>query len=280
MQGKAKPTRTDSETREFLVGLARAMAGALLFALPMMMTMELWQIGASISRMKLLALLLISLPLIVLLAHRMGFEETYDWYEATRDGIVAMGLAMITCAVLLTLLGVLKTSMSLDEIAGTITIQAVPASIGALLGRSQLASRDEEQEQERGGSYGGELGLMAVGALFLSLNVAPTEEVVLLSYKTTAWHAIALILLAITLMHGFVYAVSFDGGHELSPETPWWHALIRFTLPGYVLALLISLFSLWIFDQTTDTAPFMILLAVVVLAVPAAIGAAAARLIL
>ena len=268
------------DRRDFLVGLARAIAGALIFVLPMLMTMEMWQIGASVSRIKLLVLLLASLPLLILLAHRMGFEETYQWSQALRDAVIAMGLAIFTSALLLALLGVLKWHMSIDEAVGKIAIQAVPASIGALLGRSQLANRDEEQDAKRRAGYGGELGLMAVGALFLSLNVAPTEEMVLLSYKITDWHAIILIATSVAIMHAFVYAVSFDGGHELSPEAPWWHALIRFTLPGYVIAMAVSLFCLWIFDQTTGTSTYMIALSVVVLAVPAAIGAAAARLIL
>ncbi|QLF70829.1 TIGR02587 family membrane protein [Peteryoungia desertarenae] len=276
-----RPTEKIDRT-DFLKGLARAMAGALIFALPMLMTMEMWQIGASISRFKLLNLLLVSLPLLALLSHRMGFEETHDWGQSLRDTIIAMALAILTSALLLAALGVLKTDMSVDEWAGKIAIQAVPASIGALLGRSQLANRDEDEDQEkkRRYSYGGELGLMTVGALFLSLNVAPTEEMVLLSYKITDWHAILLILLSVGIMHGFVYAVSFDGGHELSPDAPWWHALIRFTLPGYTLAAIVSLFTLWIFDQTAGTSAMMIALSVVVLAVPAAIGAAGARLLL
>ncbi len=66
-------------------------------------------------------------------------------------------------------------------------------------------------------TYLGELFLMAVGALFLSLNVAPTEEMIVIAYKMTHWHALVLMMLSIALMHGFVYAVSFEGGHELSP---------------------------------------------------------------
>jgi len=81
-------------------------------------------------------------------------------------------------------------------------------------------------------------------------------------------------------MHGFVFAVEFKGGSELSQDTPWWSALLRFTLPGYAIAALIALFMLWVFGRTDGMAPEMIAMAVVVLAFPASIGAAAARLIL
>ena len=78
-------------------------------------------------------------------------------------------------------------------------------------------------------SYATELFMMAVGALFLSLNLAPTEEMILLAHKMTAWHALALLTLSIFLMHGFVYALAFRGSHSLEEGTPGWHAFIRFT---------------------------------------------------
>ena len=43
----------------------------------------------------------------------------------------------------------------------------------------------------RGAGYGGQLFLMAAGALFLSFNVAPTEEMVLIAYMMSTWHLLA-----------------------------------------------------------------------------------------
>ncbi|NKN36220.1 TIGR02587 family membrane protein [Agrobacterium sp. a22-2] len=269
----------------FVMGLARGLAGALLFALPMLMTMEMWYLGFYISRERLLLLMLLNIPLLIVLSHRIGFEKTLTWREAIRDATVAYGIGVLASAVILTAFGLLKGDMPLGEWIGKIAIQSVPASIGAMLGRSQLAGNvdddeDDEPEQERQTSYGGELFLMAAGALFLSLNVAPTEEMIVLAYKMTPWHALAILALSIGLMHGFVYAVSFEGGHELSPETPWWHAFIRFTLPGYAIALAISLYALWTFERINDTASVEIIISMIVLGFPAALGAAAARLIL
>lgn len=270
----------------FLMGLARGVAGALLFALPMLMTMEMWFLGFYMGRDRLLLLMLLNIPLLVVLAHRIGFERTVTWREAARDATVAYGIGIVSSALILTIFGLLKGEMPATEIIGKIALQAVPASIGAMLGRSQLAgdTDDDEEERDKPGetqtTYFGELFLMAVGALFLSLNVAPTEEMIVIAYKMTHWHALALVLLSIALMHGFVYAVSFEGGHELSPDTPWWHAFVRFTLPGFVIALSISLYTLWSFERIDDTSVTNVLLSVIVLAFPASLGAAAARLIL
>ncbi|WPE20655.1 TIGR02587 family membrane protein [Shinella zoogloeoides] len=262
----------------FVTGLGRGVAGALFLALPMLMTMEMWHLGYYMARERLFLLLLLNIPLLVLLAHRIGFENISTWREAVRDAIIAYGIGIVTSLVVLAALGLLRGGMPAAEIVGKTALQSVPASIGAMLGRSQLGH--EETDDGKKGTYPGELLLMATGALFLSLNIAPTDEIVVLAYKMTAWHALVVALLSIALMHGFVYAVSFIGGHELSPETPWWHAFVRFTLPGYVVALGICIFTLWIFERLGDSSAVEIMLSVIVLGFPASLGAAAARLIL
>jgi len=270
----------EGEAGGFVTGLARGIAGALFLALPMLMTMEMWYLGFYIARERLLLLLLVNIPLLVLLAHRIGFEETFTWREAFRDATIAYGIGILTSAVVLAALGIVGRDMPASEIAGKLALQSAPASIGAMLARSQLGQGTGQDDDERETPYHTELLLMATGALFVSLNIAPTEEIMVLAYKMTAWHAMAVILLSIGLMHGFVYAVSFIGGHELQPETPWWHAFVRFTLPGYIVALSVSLFALWIFESFGDSSATEMLHSLIVLGFPASLGAAAARLIL
>jgi putative integral membrane protein (TIGR02587 family) len=288
------------ERRRFLLGLGRGAASAMLFSIPMLMTMELWELGFYIERSRLLLLMIANIPLLIVLADLIGFEKTSTWQQALRDGTIAYGLGIAMSAIVLVILGIIKSDMPTSAILGKIAIQAVPASIGAMLGRSQLGgqtgaeedSDENEGEDEKGGDdddavpneistrYGHEIFLMAVGALFLSLNVAPTEEIILISYKMTPLHALVAIVVSIAIMHGFVYAVAFKGAHELPGGTPWWHAFIRFTIPGYVVAMLISIYVLWTFGRLDDTATTQILMSAVVLSFPGAIGAAAARLIL
>lgn len=122
--------------------------------------------------------------------------------------------------------------------------------------------------------------MMVVGALFLNLNVAPTEEMILIAYKVTPYHILALCLLSIAIMHGFVYALHFKGSHQLHEGQQWWQSIIRFTLPGYVIAIAISIYTLWTFERLDHTSLSQIMNAAVILGVPASIGAASARLIL
>ncbi|WP_156392878.1 TIGR02587 family membrane protein [Rhizobium sp. Root1220] len=289
---RAANTRADFDSSKFFAGIARGVAGALLFALPMFMTMEMWELGFYMDRSRLFLLLLVNIPLLIILSDRVGFEKTSTWREAIRDASIAHCLGILASTLILVAMGVVRHDQSPHEIIGMIAIQAVPASIGAMLGRSQLGGQSAEDNDNDGDgdpddpvsgretSYAGELFLMAVGALFLNLNVAPTEEMILLSYKMTPWHGLVIIAASLAVMHGFVYALSFNGSHDLAEGTPSWHAFVRFTLPGYLIAGLISAYCLWTFHRTDDIGSTQILMTVVILSFPGAIGAAAARLIL
>lgn len=258
----------------------RAAGGALVFSLPMLMTMELWWLGLYLDRVRLLVLVLSVLPLLVFLSRRIGFERTRGWRDDILDSLIALGTAAVVCPALLLLFGTVTAETPLDEWIGKTAVQMVPAAIGALLAKSQFRATPGDDDEAADESYHGELFLMAVGALFLGFNVAPTDEMMLISYQMTAWHALALLILSLAVMHGFVFALEFAGGSEVSPDEPWWSAFIRLTLPGYVIALAISLYLLWIFARTDGLDAGSVLVAAVVLAFPSAIGAAAARLIL
>ena len=102
----------------------------------------------------------------------------------------------------------------------------------------------------------------------------------LIALQMTSWHPLALLSASLLLMHAFVYAVDFRGGHGGVDEGGVWSLFLRFTLVGYTLALLLSAFTLWSFGRFEGTALLMGVREVIVLAVPASLGAAAARLIL
>ena len=267
-----------NELRDLVTGLGRAFGGALVFSLPMLMTMEMWELGFAMERWRLLLLLGSSLPMLMFLSHYSGFEATWGWKEDLRDVAIAYGIGLVSTGILLAVLGVIGPGMNPPELVGKIVIHAIPAALGALLGRSQFGqSEDEEEEREQ--SYGSELGIMAAGSLYLGLNVAPTEEMILIAFRMTDWQSLALIALSLLLMHGFVFASEFKGS-EATPGTPWWSAFLRFTAVGYAIALAISCYVLWTFGRFDGLSFSTALGVLVVLGFPAAIGAAAARLIL
>lgn len=267
-----------ASSRPLAVDLGRAFGGALIFSLPMLMTMEMWELGFYIDRWRLLLLLAVSFPMLMFLSHYSGFERTWGWQEDLRDVGIAYGVGLTASALIMVLLGIIGADVSMSEFVGKLVLQAIPAALGALLARSQLGQDSGEGDPDE--SYGEELGVMAVGALFLSLNVAPTEEMVLIAYRMSAWHSLALVALSILVMHAFVYASEFKGGSAVPRDTPMWHLLVQFTLVGYVLGLAIALYALWTFSRLDGLSFGQIVGATIVLGFPASVGAAAARLIL
>jgi putative integral membrane protein (TIGR02587 family) len=276
------PGATQQPTEErFRVGLARAFAGAIIFALPLLMTMEMWWLGFYMVRLRLALLLLLLLPLLVGLAYHAGFEESFTWRHAMLSAAVAYAVGFSAAAAVLALLAVIGPGMSAEEVIGKILLQSVPGSFGALLARSLLGEHKAE-ERERGSSerYVGEIFLMAVGALFLAFNVAPTEEIILIAYQMAHWHALVLVGVSLVTMHAFVYAVGFRGQSSIPSSAPAWSLFLRFTVVGYAAVLLICVYVLWTFGRTDGMSVDKIVMMTAVLGFPAALGAAAARLII
>ena len=260
----------------YVSDLGRAFGGALLFSIPLLMTMEMWLQGVAMERWRLLAFILAGLPLLYGLAHYAGFSDRRGLLNDSLDTAVALGVGVITASVLLTLFGVIRFDSAPREVVGLVALQAIPGAMGALLARRQLSGVQDGDTDEDSASYVGELFLMAAGALFLALNVAPTEEMILIAYKATPFHALGLILVSIVLLHLIVFRAGFAGQEEADHPL---RAFLHFTLPGYAIALMVSLFVLFIFGRIDGHWLPGMVQNVIVLGFPAAIGAAAARLL-
>jgi putative integral membrane protein (TIGR02587 family) len=268
--------------RKFFTALARAFGGAVLFSLPLLMTMEMWWLGFYLERARLLVFMVLMVPVLVALDYFSGFEETASWREDLMDGMTAYGVGLTASLVILFLFGIVDPGQPLREVVGKVAIQSVPASLGAVLANSQLAGDpDAEQRRRRDeAGYGAQLFIMAAGALFLAFNVAPTEEMVLISYVMTPWHGLALVAASLVMMHAFVFASAFRGAPRVARGTPGWSLFLHSTVAGYVVALAVSAYVLWTLGRLQDGAFSSYLMMTLVLGFPSALGAAAARLII
>jgi len=265
--------------RLYLHGLVRAFGGALLFSLPLLMTMEMWWLGGfTMERERLLIFLVASLPMLLGLSYYVGFQPTFCLTDEILDALAAFAVGFLLSTTALTLLGVIGPGLSLADTVGKIALCTIPASIGALLAGKQLGMQGIER-QRRTGDVIGPLFLMAVGAVFLAFNVAPTEEMIVISYMIGPIRTLLLMAASVLALHGFVYALGFPGQDRRRAPGGFRQAFLVYTLPGYAIALAISAYCLWTFGRFDGVALHEQATMTVVLGFPAALGAATARLV-
>ena len=265
----------------YLRGLGRVLAGAILFGLPLLMTMEMWWLGFYLDRVHLIQFVVVNFLILVALARVSGFEPAIRIGDDVMDAFSAYGVAAIWAFLILWLLGIIDFQQPAAEIAGKVALEAVPSSFGAMLAGKALGSREQDSAQSRRdrATYPGQLFLMVAGALFLGFSVAPTEEMILISFLMSPLHSIALVLMSLIMLHGIVYTVGFKGQEEPMGSPAFWSIFVRFTIPGYAIATIVALYLLWTFGRIDGTQVEQVVGMVAVLAFPAAAGAALARLV-
>ena len=275
----------NERAHKYWLGMARGTGGAILFSLPLLMTMELWWLGFSTSGVRIALLLVVAAPLLVGLSHYSGLRDTGSWLADVEDAASAYGIGIVTSAAVLLIFGVLDPRDGARDIVGKIALETLPAALGATLAHSQLAQSDSSDSgthdrRKRDVGYWGQLFLMGSGAIYLALSVAPTQEMVLIAFKMDTTRAIGLAAMSLLVLHAFTYALHFRGQEPTPPNTPWWSLFLRFTIAGYVVVLALSAYILWTFGRFDGTAPVWMVTESIVLGFPASVGAAVARLVL
>lgn len=268
--------------RDYARGLARAVGGAIIFGLPLLMTMEMWSLGLSMHPPRLMLFLALNVAVLIFLSRFGGFEATMTLKEDVLDAFGACAVGILTSLTVLVLFGLITPSMPAIEIVGMVAVQSVPCSFGAMLARKQLGEGEADTNEERSArtdGYGAQLFLMMAGALFFAFNIAPTEEVLLIGFKMTAWHSLALIGASLLVLHVLVFALGFPGQESRPEGYGTARVFLAYTVPGYGVALLVCLYVLWTFGRLDGMSFDVVAGSMVVLGFPASIGAAIARLV-
>jgi putative integral membrane protein (TIGR02587 family) len=258
--------------------LGRAAGGAILFAFPLLMTMEMWWLGFYVNEARLLLFLLMGFVLLGGLSYFAGFEAEEAWLDTILDALSAYAVAVLVCALFLAVFGVVQPGMSPRELVGKIAITSIPAGIGALVARKQLQSSGGDSDKRRS-SYFGEMFLMLAGAVFVAFNVAPTDEISLISALMSPPHVLALVAMSLIIQHALVYSVEFRGQEIWPSERRLMHVFTAYTLAGYGVSLAVSFYVLWTFGRLDGLSIVEVANLVAVLGFPAALGAATARLV-
>jgi putative integral membrane protein (TIGR02587 family) len=262
-------------------GLARGFGGSILFALPLLMTMEMWWLGSYLEPTRILLLMTVLFPILIGVAHCLGFGETANVGHAALQAITAYGVAIVSSGVMLGIFGTFKPGMGCTRSSARPRFRRVLAHSArcALLAESHFGQSADQSERRARAAYIEHLFFMVVGALFVALTVAATDEMPLIGEMMRNVHALAAVAFSLGLLHFFMRGVGFEG-HAAAQDGGGVSTFFRPAVVGYSLALVVSAFLLYVFGRFDDTQIAPAIHETVVLGLPATIGAAAARLIL
>jgi putative integral membrane protein (TIGR02587 family) len=269
----------------YLRALVRAGAGGLLFGMPLLYTMEVWWSGFVLPWWKVLLVLGIGAFFVSAFTRIEGFRRDRTLGEVAEDAAVSFGIGIAIATVMLVVLGQLDSGSSLREWVGMIALETVPVAIGASVARALLGERGGggDGSSIEPGAWGQAI-VAAGGALFFALNVAPTDEPVLIGIGNRWWLNVVLLAATIPVTFGIVFYADFRGSHRrrrekgsVSPTlTPAGETMISLAAAFAVSALL-----LWLFGRLGSGTGFATAVdQIISLGFVAAIGAAAARLLL
>ncbi len=254
----------------------RGVAGGVILGLPLIYTQEVWLHGATLHPFVLTLMLAASFGLNYSLSKYVGFERGRT-KRPLEDAAVGFGLSFLLAATLLFLLDRINFSMQLENVLGIVAFTAIPTSLGFALGNALAPEEGGTGSQEMKGGAG-DLLAAAAGAVVLCLNIAPTEEPVLLAYQIDIVRLVLIIVMSLTLSYLMVFYAEFGGVAGRSQSEGMVHHPIVETLLAYLVAFSVAGLLLVTVGEIDDLGGASLAEAVV-LSFPASMGAALGRLL-
>lgn len=266
--------------------LVRAVGGGLLIGLPLLFTMEMWWHGFLLPPVKILALLAVAFVIVIGYSALSGFRRDRTFVQLIVDSVETMGIAAVVATIALLALGRIGPEVGLRETVGKVALQMIPIAFGASLAATQMAAPGEDGD-DAGSSAAARAAVGSVGRLFVAagaallfaLNVAATEEPMLLGIEAGPWLLLAVMAGSYLVTLAIVFYADFRGGRIAAVGEGVITGPFTETAVAYAISLVVSLLLLWSFGRTDGMGPSVIIGQVVMLAVVASFGAAAGRLL-
>ncbi len=285
--------------------VVRAVSGGLLFGVPLLYTMEIWWLGEHTGAVQMLLILMLLGVILVALNLTAGFRSTKDvrLRDAVGDAIEALAIGLIVTAVVLVMLREITVGSPLSSALGKVVNESVPFCLGVGVARFLLSGDsgvsddvDAEDDESSGRADDGssedaesktqplnaslaDLGANVLGAIFIGLSIAPTDEVPMLAAAMDPVWIVVVIAVSLATSYAIVFAAGFSRQEQRHKQEGIFQRPGVETIVTYVASLIVATLLLWLFQR--DLSPASDLLdRVVVLGFPAAIGGAAGRLAL
>lgn len=285
----------NSQWAEELQDWLRGAAGGFLFGIPLLYTMEVWWIGSYTEPPLMLLVLTITFIIVFLLNRTDGFRQVSPdrpW-QALMDSVEALAIGTLCATLILVLLREINPQTPLNEAVGKVVLEGLPFAVGVALARSILSGdrRQADGEADAGKTAASsdgpsrynatlaDVGATLVGTIFIASNIAPTDEVEMLSAATSPPWLLAILVASLVISYCIVFVAGFTTqDRRLHQQGTFQHPLVE-TVMTYLLSLGAATLMLWFFHRLGPSDPWPVWLEeTLILGLPSTIGGAAGRL--
>lgn len=289
--------RRFSRLKHELDDLVRGVCGGFLFGVPLLYTMEVWWIGSSVSPVRLLSVLLVTLIVVYLLSRTEGFRkiQSANEREAIGDTVEAVAIGLVCALLMLVVLRQITFETRLSEALGKVIFESVPFSLGVALANQLLSDNNSDDSDanhppgrsERFFPEGNlnettaDVGATLIGAMIIAFSIAPTDEVTVLVSSVNGPWLMLTVIISLVISYGIVFQANFSRQGQRRLQTGLFQSPLSETFFSYLVSLLAAALMLSFFRQIDLSAPWELAFRqVLVLGLPATIGGAAGRLAL
>jgi putative integral membrane protein (TIGR02587 family) len=286
---------TRSAWKNEVYDLVRGASGGFLFGIPLIYTMEVWWIGSYTEPPLMLTVLATTYIIVFLLNRTDGFRQMNpdDSGKAAMDSVEALAISLVCTTLCLILLREINLETSLKEALGKIIFESVPFAIGIALARSIMRGKNGKTQQDSDDSNNqkqpskkstrnnlfGDIGATLIGAIFIAFNIAPTDEVSMLSAAVSTPWLLGIVAASLVISYGIVFVAGFTTQDVRLQHQGMFQRPLEETVLSYFVSLLSAAAMLWFFHRLDFTDPWTLWLSqTIILGFPATIGGAAGRL--
>lgn len=268
---------------EELTDLVRAVSGGMLFGVPLLYTMEVWWVGSYSGAGELATVLVLLVVPLLALNTAAGFRSSRDvrFRDAVGDTVEGLAIGIVVSAVVLALLREIDGPIWSGGVLGKMLYEAVPFCLGIGVARHFLhgdrSGPGDDGDDGVVNATVADLGATAVGAVFVSLSIAPTDEVPMITSSMDPAWLLLVVAASLVVSYSIVFVAGFVGQDQRLDNPGIVQRPLSETVVCYVVALLVSAVLLWLFQRGGP--PWGDYFArTIVLGLPAAVGGAAGRL--
>lgn len=252
-----------------------------MFSLPVLFTMEIWEIALVLSSARLLCILALTLLLLLGYNTYAGVRPNETWAGVVIDSVEELGLALIVSGAALALLGRIRLTDPIGEIVAKIVLEAMLVAIGISVGTAQMTQQSSEDDETPGRRPKDILGVIVVatcGAIVFATNIAVTEEVQILALEASSGLLLAVMVVSILLAATVIVFSNLlerdNEGVEWDPKRSLIGALL-----AYAVALLCSGLTLSLLGRFDGVALQPCLAMTILLGLASSVGAASGKLL-